>query len=154
MSSREPFLERALGGSALSSPEPTLFILASVLRLRGPASIDSPWSLPKRLPLQGNEQLLPREGHFGKLYFCFKSPMDRHPWGRAAVPASGPIRPGLASQLCHLQDCDKFGQVTCFETTPSSVNGDKGCPPLGGMVSGTDGKHCPQAWHANKPPGR
>lgn len=106
----------------LSSPEPAPFIPAPVLLLRGPASSNSPWSLPKRLALQGNEQLLPRRGHLGKLYL-FQIPTDWHP--RVVIPASSPIRPRLASQLCHLGGCG----ISLSWQGDVPVRGDKQDPP-------------------------
>lgn len=58
----------------------------------------------------------------GKLYL-FQIPTDWHP--RVVIPASSPIRPRLASQLCHLGGCG----ISPSWQGDVPVRGDKQDPP-------------------------
>lgn len=114
MSSREPFLESAHLCHRLQNQ---LCMPASVL-LEGPASSDSPRSLPNRLPLRGNEQSLPRQG-------CIRSsrlaadPTDPHPRSNSPVKCSSTwdCIPALP-----LKSCGGLGQITRLSPLPP-VNG-------------------------------
>lgn len=107
MSSRDPFVGRALGVWAIFSRT------SSILVIRGPARPDSTWSLPKRLPLQG---------------------MSNHCQGRgmpaSSRPVSVPVPRGLPAMqqspsqapVLSLTKLQGRGQVTCVSC---ALMGDK-----------------------------
>lgn len=129
MSSREPFLESAHLCHRLQNQ---LCMPASVL-LEGPASSDSPRSLPNRLPLRGNEQSLPRQGRIRSSRLA-ADPTDPHPRSNSPVKCSSTwdCIPALP-----LKSCGGLGQITRLSPLPP-VNGIV----LLGII--------PQAWRAEK----